>query len=340
MNFKINISKTDVVYDSDSDDTLLRAALRAGIEFPYECNSGGCGSCKFELISGELEELWPNASGLSARDIRKNRKLACQCKPHSDCEIKVHVTHQSTVESPEPRRMKLEFVEKIMLTKDMSEFIFRADIATSFLPGQFALFTLPGVEGDRAYSMSNIANEQGEWRFIIKRMTEGKGSAFMFNRLVSGDKLDMDGPYGLAFLRDEPKRDIICIGGGSGLSPMVSIVRGIDADPVYNNTQVHLFYGGQSPRDICTPEIFKTLKNMEGNFTLYSATSDAGLSAQQGWEGDVCYIHELVEQKFGADMSNYEFYFCGPPPMTQAIQRMLMLDHQVPFEQLHFDRFF
>jgi toluene monooxygenase electron transfer component len=340
MNYKIKVSTSDVVFDSDSEDTLLRGALRAGIEFPYECNSGGCGSCKFELISGEIDELWPEAHGLSARDIRKGKKLACQCKPRSDCEIKTHITHQCSDVIPQPKRTKLNFVGKSMLTSDMAEFAFHANEPAEFLAGQFALFTLPGVEGDRAYSMSNVANEQGEWRFIIKNMPEGKGSAFMFNRLAVGDRLDVDGPYGLAYLRNEPKRDIICIGGGSGLSPIVSIVNGIDADSNYNNTQVHMFYGGRSPSDICTPEVFKNLKNIGDNLTLYSATSDPKLSAEQGWEGEVCFIHELVEQKFGADMPNYEFYFCGPPPMTQAIQRMLMLDHQVPFEQLHFDRFF
>jgi toluene monooxygenase electron transfer component len=51
-------------------------------------------------------------------------------------------------------------------------------------------------------------------------------------------------------------------------------------------------------------------------------------------------VHELVEKTLGDDMPNYEFYFCGPPPMTEAVQRMLMIDYKVPFEQIHFDRFF
>ena len=54
-------------------DTVLRAALRAGMGFPYECNSGGCGSCVFELREGEVENLWEAAPGWSARDRKKGR---------------------------------------------------------------------------------------------------------------------------------------------------------------------------------------------------------------------------------------------------------------------------
>lgn len=52
----IRIAGTDIAYAATAGDNLLRAGLRAGIGLPYECNAGGCGSCKFELISGEVEE--------------------------------------------------------------------------------------------------------------------------------------------------------------------------------------------------------------------------------------------------------------------------------------------
>jgi len=81
MNAKVTIEGTSLEYEAEDKDTLLRSALRHGVAMPYECNSGGCGSCKFELLEGELEDLWPDAPGLSARDKRKGRKLACQCRP-------------------------------------------------------------------------------------------------------------------------------------------------------------------------------------------------------------------------------------------------------------------
>jgi len=338
-NFKIKIEEQGFEYLQDDGDTLLRSALRSGLGFPYECNSGGCGSCKFELLDGELEEIWPDAPGLSARDIRKGRKLACQCRATSDCTIKVNLEHHAVPES-KPAKVMLTFIEVKSLTDDMAEFVFKSNTRAQFIPGQFALLSLPGVKGERAYSMSNLPNDEGEWSFIIKKMPGGQGSSFIFDQLKPSDKIELDGPYGLAFLKSEIPREIVCIGGGSGLSPMVSIARSVARDAKLDEHILHLFYGGRGPKDICTPAIVAEFGDMKSRLICYHAVSDPDLAKKHEWDGAIGFIHELVEEELGKDLTQYEFYFCGPPPMTQAVQKMLMVDHKVPFEQLHFDRFF
>ena len=59
----ITLLKDGGVFPQQAGDTILRAALRAGKGLTYECNSGGCGGCKFDLIEGAVEELWPEAPG-------------------------------------------------------------------------------------------------------------------------------------------------------------------------------------------------------------------------------------------------------------------------------------
>ena len=174
---RIKLDSQKFEYDCEPTDTLLRSALRAGLGFPYECNSGGCGSCKFELIDGEVEELWPDAPGLNKRDIRKGKKLACQCRPKGDCTIKVNL-EQHAVPEVKPIRFNVTYTRRRDLTADMTEFYFTATEPAHFEAGQYVLMVLPGVHGDRAYSMSNVANEAGEWQFIIKKMPDGKGSEY------------------------------------------------------------------------------------------------------------------------------------------------------------------
>ena len=59
-----------------------------------------------------------------------------------------------------------------------------------------------------------------------------------------------------------------------------------------------------------------------------------------GWHGDRGFVHEALARVLGADLARHEFYFAGPPLMTQAIQELLMGKHLVPYQQIHFDRFF
>jgi toluene monooxygenase electron transfer component len=120
----------------------------------------------------------------------------------------------------------------------------------------------------------------------------------------------------------------------------MSIARAVTGEKDFKARKVMMFYGGRGPKDICTPELLSEIEPLDTQLVCHNATSDAELSAEQGWDGECCLVHELVEKTLGDDMPNYEFYFCGQPPMTEAVQRMLMIDYKVPFEQIHFDRFF
>lgn len=95
----IHINNSNMSFEqAERHDCILRVGLRAGLGLPYECNSGGCGSCKFELIEGEVEELWPEAPGLTARDRKKERQLACQCRAKGDLVISMRINEKYAFE--------------------------------------------------------------------------------------------------------------------------------------------------------------------------------------------------------------------------------------------------
>ena len=337
--FTIQFEEQEFEYACDADDTLLRAALRAGLGFPYECNAGGCGTCKFELVSGAVENIWPDSPGLSPRDQKKGRQLACMCVPTSDCVIKARLLHDK-VPHLRPNRMEAELTALRPLTADMTEFQFKTEHPAHFLPGQYALLDVPGVSGSRGYSMCNLPNEQGEWHFVIKQMPDGAASTRLFEACQPGDVLTLDGPYGLSFLRPEVPRDIVCIAGGSGLSPILSIARAATHDKRLAKRTIHLFEGGRGPEDLCAQNYLEADSMLHDRVTLHQAISDAELGQSSDWDGPVCFIHELALQSLGDELSDYEFYFCGPPPMIDALTRTLLVDHRVPFEQVHYDRFY
>ncbi|WP_029889189.1 FAD-binding oxidoreductase [Polycyclovorans algicola] len=323
----------------ESGSNLLRAALCEGLGFPYECNSGGCGNCQFELLEGEMTDLWEAAPGLPPRARAAGRRLGCQTQVVGDCRIRVRLKPEFVaVKAAALRTARL--IERKALTHDMAEYSFMREGAADFLPGQYAMLRLPGVTGDRAYSMSNLPNPEGRWSFIVKRTPNGHGSAVLAEGLREGDQVGLDGPYGLAYLRPEAPRDLICIGGGSGLSPLKSIITAAVRHPALATRRIHLFYGGRTPADICTDQILDEDVALRERVEVVPAISD-GLPSNAPWAGERGFIHEVLQRWLGAarDAREYEYYFCGPPPMTDAVQRLLMLERRVPATQLHFDRF-
>ena len=339
MTHAIHIEGMDQVILQNGHDTVLRASLRAGVGFPYECNSGGCGSCKFDIVSGAVENLWPDAPGLTERDRCKNKQLACQCVPNGDLFIKVRLDPEC-VPRLQPRRMRARLVGTLDVTHDIREFRFATDGPSEFLPGQYASLEIDGVSAPRCYSMSNLPNPEGEWHFQIRRVPHGQASARLFEQICVGNTVELDGPYGQAYLREHCERDIVCVAGGSGLAPMVSIARGAAAAGLLRDRRLHFFYGGRTPRDLCGEDFLRELSGFGEGVLYHPVVSNAPSEELHSWSGNVGFVHEWLPRKLGDDLTGFEFYFAGPPPMTQAIQEMLMVKHRVPFQQIHFDRFF
>ena len=339
IHVKIVAEHKDSTFEQGIKDTVLRGALRAGVGFPYECNSGGCGSCKFEIIEGNVENLWPDAPGLTERDRRKGYLLACQCRAVTNLRIKVR-TAPEYVPVITPKPIQAKFVSVHEITHDIREFRFVSDAGANFLPGQYAMLAIPGVSNPRAYSMSNLGNEGGEWHFQIRHVANGAATNKLFHHLQVGGEIEIDGPYGLAYLRTDVVRDIVCVAGGSGLAPMVSIARGAAQLGLLKTRQLHFFYGGRTPRDICGEAFLRDLPGYGERIHFYPVVSLPGDNSDAHWTGETGFVHDLVRRVFEDSLSNFEFYFAGPPPMTQTLQEMLMIGYKVPFEQIHFDRFF
>ena len=312
--------------------------MRAGVGLPYECNAGGCGTCKIELVAGQVVSNWPGAPALGERDLARKRVLGCQSRPLGDCVVKARAGEQYAHASV-PRRFQATLAATRDLTHDLREFSFSLPEAVNFKPGQYALLYLPGVDGARAYSMSSIAQGQASWDFQIKRTPGGAATTALFERLNPGDTVTIDGPYGLAYLRTDSPRDIVCIAGGSGLAPVISIARGVAADPAMAKIKLHLFYGGRSARDICGEDMLRALPGFGERFRFHPVISMPDPDDQRAWNGKSGFVHELALETIGTAMPSHEVYFAGPPAMAQAVQRMLMQE-KVPGAQIHFDAFY
>ncbi|MCW0182103.1 MAG: 2Fe-2S iron-sulfur cluster-binding protein [Zavarzinia sp.] len=316
-------------FPCEAGDTLLRAGLRAGLGLPYECNAGGCGTCKVELVEGAVDNLWPEAPGLSDRDRRKGRVLACQSRPSGDCRLRLRLD-PACVPPVRPVRRGARLVGIADITRDIREFRFRAEGPADFLPGQYALLSLPdGLE--RAYSLSNTANDAGEWHFQIRRVPGGRMTGRLFDDPPAAVMLD--GPYGLAHLREGP-RDIVCVAGGSGLAPMVSIARGIAADPA-DQRRVHFFHGGRAALDLPGEAWARDLTGLGSRLDYHPAVSDeAAPGLPKG------YIHDILAGWLGERFDAFDFYCAGPPPMVQALEALLIAEKGLHPGRVRFDRFF
>ena len=334
--YQVSIEGTGLVFDIDENDTLLGGILRARTGIPYECNAGGCGSCKYTLIEGEVIDDLDDSPGLRASDRRKNKHLACISHPRSHCTIQIKPdNHYIPKHLPQKFQATLQSIEK--LTHDLWEFKFQSDQAAHFLPGQYGKLSIPEVIGPRSYSMCNTANDTGQWVFQIKRVEGGSASSILFDDSLNGIEITIDAPYSIAHLQTDSSRPIVCIAGGSGLAPMVSILHGV-SEIEGNTHKPILYYGARKVDDVVCKEYLDTIPGFNSDSQYIPIISEFESGTQ--WIGATGLVHEYLAQNLSDNCKEFEYYIAGPPPMVDAVRRHLILDRAIPVEQLHYDRFY
>jgi toluene monooxygenase electron transfer component len=336
--FRVVLDQTDpaVSVEVNAADSLLSGLLRAGIAMPYECSAGGCGSCKFTLVEGELETLIEDPPGIRPAELRKGKRLACTCRPTGDCIISFKL---DTLLHPEitPTRFSAILIDRIALNHDMSKLVFQSDHAPPFLPGQYAKLTLPDGSVTRNYSMDNICNDQGLWSFVIRRVPGGAATPELVDGDILGKEFMIDGPYSVAHLDKSTNRQVICIAGGSGLAPMVSVIRGLQDEPSRIRS-ARLFHGARSQADLIPQNYLSDIEGFDLSSQFTSVLSEP--SERESWDGPTGFIHDHLNKILATDCSETDFYIAGPPVMVDAVRRVLILGRSVPVEQLRYDRFF
>lgn len=156
----VEFTGTEVLVAGGPGESILFAGLRAGLPLPYECASGGCGTCRAQLVSGEVATRWEQATGLSERDRRKgDRILLCQSVAQGTCQVRATLPENAGRGSPSreplPVRLSAQILERELLSADTARFVLVTAEPLTYLPGQFVLLEFgDGVR--RAYSMSRV----------------------------------------------------------------------------------------------------------------------------------------------------------------------------------------
>jgi toluene monooxygenase electron transfer component len=335
--FTITTAPAGVPFVCRPGETLLRAGLMAGLAMPYECASGSCGTCRVRLLEGKVESLWPAAPGLSERDRAKgDRILCCQSLARSACRIQVQPGVPST-RMPVPRRGRAVVEARRSLTGNVQQLILRVqrggEGTNEFLAGQFMLFELGAGIGRRAYSMANVADDSGQLEFVIKAKPGGRASPVLF-ALEAGQTLEIEGPYGQAYLRPDSVRPLVAIAGGSGLGPMWSVVRAALAQGPAR--PVHLFFGVNEGADLFFADEFAGLEEHYTSLRVQRVV----LRANPAYPADcrIGTVSDVALRELG-DLNGCDVYMAGPPAMIDAALKDTVLAGRAAADRVFFDRF-
>lgn len=326
MKYNVHISNIHRSIAVNSDETLLLTALEADIDYPHGCREGRCGSCKSRVVSGSFSLLDHSRFALSVAEKEDGMILACRARPQEDSEVR-WIGADDRVARPPMRKLALtvEAIERV--TPDVC--ILRLSGATlDFLPGQYARLTM-GDAPPRDYSM---ANQPGEaiFEFHIRQITGGATSAYVHNSLKVGDPVGLEGPFGTSHLHETHLGPILCIAGGTGAAPVLSIVEGASKRGM--RQPIHVYHGGRTNQDLYVKDRLAVLAGPNPNLSLFSIADENAAGVVRGR-----VIATARDNLPG--LSDWKCYFAGPVAMTEAATELALGLGAAP-SNIHIDPFF
>jgi NAD(P)H-flavin reductase/ferredoxin len=320
---KVRLEPIGEEIDCAADETILDAAFRQGYNLVYGCREGQCSACKCFLQAGDVALKRYSNFALSDSERESGYSLMCRAMPEQD--LVVELLHYD----PDSYRLEhaiadgeatIEAVEP--LTHDITRLVLSAP-GFSFTPGQYIDLHVPGHDGvRRSFSMANLPGED-RIELMIKRYPGGRLSAMLDGEIKSGDKLGFTGPYG-AFRLREAERPILMIAGGSGMAPILSVLRQLAGEGC--ERPVRFFYGARTEDDLFGLEEIERLGSALGDFRFTPVVDR--------------FVHEAVGEYLTAgEIAAPDVYMCGPPPMIEAAETMLTGPHEIDEARIFSDKF-
>jgi toluene monooxygenase electron transfer component len=331
-------------FECEPGEKILHAGLRSGFELSYECGTGTCGTCKATLVSGRVESEWPEAPG--GRYLKSPAELLmCQCLARDDCALEVGALKTREAGAPLPGALGGHVRGWRRLTHDVAAFDVTLDRPLDFDAGQFALLSVPGIAGARAYSMVNFERAARRLSFVVKKKPGGTVSEWLFGDGVEGTRLGLFAPVGHATFHPGLQKHVLCIAGGSGIAGMMSILQCAGEAGHFAGWDGHVFFGVRSARD---GFFLDELRALQARYparlavTIALSDEDVPASLPVAYPG-VAFARGLVHAVAGERMqdrfADVRAYVAGPPPMVDASLRLLLREARLSPADIRYDKF-
>ncbi len=363
----------ELAREVERGSTLLGTLAAEKVFLSSACGGKGtCGVCKVKVHDGGGALLPTEASHITPREAREGTRLACQVKVKQDISLGLNPEIFNVKKwrcKVRSNRNVATFIKELVLElPEGQEVPFRAggygqiecaahDIKFSEfdIPEEFradwereGLFDLRSVNKEpvmRAYSMANYPGEKGIIMLNVRIATPPPGSvgvppglmsSYVFN-LKPGDEAVISGPFGEFFARDTGN-EMCFIGGGAGMAPLRSHIFD-QFKRLETKRKVSYWYGARSARESFYNREFEEIAASHDNFEYNLVLSHP--KEEDNWDGYTGWVHTALYQAYLKDHpapEEIEYYLCGPPPMIDAVIKML-LDQGVERENILFDDF-
>ena len=337
MSFQVTLQPSQHQFPAAADQSVLDAALAAGIVLPYSCKSGACSTCKAKVVSGTIEEGSTPAHILSPEEREAGFTLLCQAHASSDLVIESREVRLATDIQIRKLPSRVTSMQRMAPDVEVLQLQLPAADTFRFYAGQYIEVLLKDGKR-RSYSMANPPHSAAAIELHIRHLPGGLFTDHVFGtgatQMKEREILRLEGPFGSFFLREDSTLPIIMLASGTGFAPIKSIVEHMAHQEI--RRPVTLYWGGRRPADLYMNELAQSWAQSIPDFTYIPVISDA--LPEDNWTGRTGFVHRAVMEDF-PDMTGYQVYACGAPIVVNSAQKEFKSACNLPEDAFFADSF-
>ena len=320
MGFQLTIEPLGQTIEVGEEQTILDAALRAGVWLPHACCHGLCATCKVQVREGEVDHGEASPFALMDFERDEGKTLACCARPQSDVVIEADVDEEPDAEVIPVRDFSGRVSRIESLTPTIKGIWIALEEPIHFQAGQYVNLNIPTLGLSRPFSLAQAPGPGAEIELNVRIVPGGAGTAFLHHQLTVGAQVSLSGPYGRFFVRKSAAVPVLFLAGGSGLSSPRSMILDLLASGF--SERITLVYGQRHRAELYYHDEFLALAQAHPQFTYVPALSHEPEGSD--WSGFRGFVHDAAKAHFDNDFRGHKAYLCGPPMMIDACITTLM----------------
>ena len=331
---QVTLAPTGQRFAAERHESVLSAALRAGLNLPHSCKGGHCASCRARILSGSIEYPGERPAGITMDESRDGYALLCQARAMTDLTVETREVRPAPDVEVKSLPCRIERMERV--ASDVMAVFLRLPAVEElhFRAGQY-LDVMLSEGRRRSFSIAGAPADGRQLELHVRRASSSGFTGQLFDSLRAGTLLRIEGPLGQFWLRAESPRPPLMIGGGTGYAPLRAMLRQLIATG--DRRPVTLYWGARSEADLYEHAWLGELEARRTGFAYRPVLSGPSQDESNAWPGRRGLVHEAVLADH-PDLSGFDVYASGPPGMIEAI-RASFVAHGLPREQLFFDSF-
>jgi CDP-4-dehydro-6-deoxyglucose reductase len=304
-------TSTGKSFASAEGETLLDAATRAGITWPYSCRTGRCGTCKAQVRSGRTAAIH---SEFDLSDAERSAGWVLTCARSAVSDLELAIEDLGDIHLPAARTLPCRIQTLERLSPDVMKVMLRLPPASEFnyLPGQYVdVIAHGGLR--RSYSIANAGSPEKQLELHIRQVPDGAMSQYWFEQAKPNDLLRLNGPLGTFFLRTPGDLDLVFLATGTGMAPIKAMLESL-ASCTQQPRSVSIYWGGRVPADVYWHSGYVGVDH-----SFVPVLSRAG----EHWTGARGYVQDLLLTRTN-DWARTAIYACGSEAMIHSARERLV----------------